>query len=81
MRFIAVIVGVLLLAGGGVLIVVADQQRVAALDAARSALAESSQQLAEVTDANRELGKTLISLRDTISEQETQLADTTGLLP
>lgn len=81
MRIVAVIVGMLLLGGGAALVVVADQQRLAALDAARSALEETSSRLAEVTGANRDLGEELIGLRETISEQEAQLADTTGLLP
>jgi len=80
MRVIAVIVGGLLLMSGGALIAVADQQRVAALEAAKAAVAQTRQDLEDLEDSNDELADTLAALQTQISEQEKQLADETGLL-
>lgn len=80
MRIVAVIVGSLLLLSGGALVVVADQQRVAALEAAKAAVEKTRQELAELDDANSDLEETLAALRAQIAEQEKRLADMTGLL-
>jgi septal ring factor EnvC (AmiA/AmiB activator) len=80
MRIVAVIVGSVLLLSGGALVVIADQQRVAALEAAKAAGEKTRQELAELDDANADLEETLAALRAQIAEQEKQLADMTGLL-
>lgn len=80
MRVIAVIIGGLLLIGGGVLVAVADQQRVAALEDARTAVERLDQELETTQGENAELDEALTALRAQIAEQEKQLADTTGLL-
>lgn len=80
MRVIAVIIGGLLLIGGGVLVAVADQQRVAALEDARTAVERLDQELETTKGENAELDEKLTALRAQIAEQEKQLADTTGLL-
>lgn len=80
MRVIAVIAGGLLLVGGGALVAVADQQRVAALEAAKAAVAQTRQELRDIEDSNDALADTLAALQTQIAEQEKQLADETGLL-
>lgn len=80
MRRVAVIMGGLLFIGGAVLVVVADQQRVEALDEARSALVRAEEQSDATRDANYRLAERLTSLRDQVAVQETELSDDTGFL-
>lgn len=80
MRGVAVIVGGLLFIGGAVLVVVADQQRVDALEEAKSALVRAEEQRDATRDANYTLAERLTSLRDQIAEQESELSDDSGFL-
>ncbi len=81
MRVIAVIFGGLLFIGGAVLVVVADQQRVDALDEARTAVVRTQAELDATREVNLGLAEELTSLRSRLAEQETELADDTGFLP
>ncbi|MFT4157506.1 MAG: hypothetical protein QM630_06205 [Microbacterium sp.] len=80
MRIIGVIVGAVVLLGSGALVVAADQERLAALDEARDAVAEKREQLEKSRAVNEELTEALSTLRSQIAEQDKQLADTTGML-
>jgi hypothetical protein len=81
MRAAALVVGGLLLLGGVAMVTVADQERVRARDDARAAVATAQQLLDATHEANARLAETLTTLRSRVAEQETQLSDTTGLLP
>jgi F0F1-type ATP synthase delta subunit len=80
MRGAAVVFGGLLVIGGAVLVVVADQQRVDALDDARTAVVEAREQLDAAREANLVLAEKLTGLRSHISEQDAQLRDDAGFL-
>jgi type II secretory pathway component PulJ len=80
MRIVALVLGGLLLIGGSALVVVADQQRQAAVEQARQAIADLEQRREQALDDNLALAGALTGLRSTIAEQEEQLGDRDGFL-
>lgn len=80
MRWVAFVLGGLLVLGGGALIVIADQERTAAVVQARKAVESAEQRLESARSENLMLAERLTALRSAIADQDDRLAQTEGFL-